>query len=53
MSEIDDVETRIERLHHLLRNVEDETAAKDLRSLLAEANNELARLREKRNDRQH
>jgi predicted nucleic acid-binding Zn-ribbon protein len=51
MSDIDDVETRIERLHHLLRHVEDETAAKDLRSLLAEANNELARLREKRGDR--
>jgi hypothetical protein len=52
MTDIDDVETRIERLHHLLRNVEDETAAKDLRALLAEANGELARLREKRSERQ-
>ena len=52
MTDIDDVETRIERLHHLLRHVEDETAAKDLRTLLAEANNELARLREKRDGQQ-
>ena len=45
MSDLMELETRIDRLHHLLRTVADEAARQELERLLAEARRDLEDLR--------
>jgi len=45
MRDLRELETRIDRLHHLLRMVEDEAARRELARLLAEARRDLENVR--------
>jgi hypothetical protein len=45
MSDLSELETRIDRLHHLLRAVDDEAARRELERLLAEARRDLEKVR--------
>jgi predicted nucleic acid-binding Zn-ribbon protein len=45
MSDLKELETRIDRLHHLLRTVDDEPARRELERLLAEARRNLESVR--------
>lgn len=45
MSDLRELETRIDRLRHLLRMVEDEAARRELARLLAEARRDLENVR--------
>ena len=45
MSDLKELETRIDRLHHLLRAVDDEPARQELERLLAEARRDLEDVR--------
>ena len=45
MSDLKELETRIDRLHHLLRTVDDDAARRELTRLLAEARRDLENVR--------
>jgi len=45
VSDLKELETRINRLHHLLRSVDDEAARRELERLLAEARRDLENVR--------
>jgi hypothetical protein len=45
MSDLKELETRIDRLHHLLRSVDDDAARCELERLLAEARRDLENVR--------
>jgi hypothetical protein len=45
MSDLTELETRIDRLHHLLRTIDDEAARRELERLLAEARRDLEHVR--------
>lgn len=45
MSDLKELETRIDRLHHLLRTVDDDIARRELERLLAEARRDLENVR--------
>jgi hypothetical protein len=45
MSDIKELETRIDRLHHLLRALDDDAARQELEKLLAEARRDLENAR--------
>jgi predicted nucleic acid-binding Zn-ribbon protein len=45
VSDLRELETRIDRLHHLLRAVDDEAARRELERLLAEARRDLEKVR--------